>query len=393
MGLPFFRTKLAPFRLPSLRYRRLREYWPHWPLSLTLVAMGTITVLEGFQVPLTAIEQVSALKGLAQSLYAVGGTAQVIMGLLLIGGGIGLMRRLSFAWTLSFLLLVVAIALGVARREWGAGFALQVVVLAGLWFWKHHFTRRTALASLVFSLSNVAAILGYGTFGSYLMGSGFKPQIHDLETAFYFAVISLSTVGYGDIVPVTREARWFVVSLLVVGLSVFATTIVSAIGPKISHELNRLFNPREKAMKPKDHVILVGKGAIARNTAKEMERRHIAYVQIVSTKTEADANDLHIIEGDATDDAVLQSAGIADAKLVIAAREDDSENAFIVLAVKVLNPHVRVLAVASTALSLRRLKLARADVVFSPAAVGSRLLADLVEGTEILPEFRDLLET
>ncbi len=78
--------------------------------------------------------------------------------------------------------------------------------------------------------------------------------------------------------------------------------------------------------------------------------------------------------------------------MVIAAREDDSENAFIVLAVKEMNPNVRVLAVASSAIALRRLKLAHADMVFSPAAVGSRLLADLVQGNQILPEFRDLLE-
>jgi hypothetical protein len=51
-----------------------------------------------------------------------------------------------------------------------------------------------------------------------------------------------------------------------------------------------------------------------------------------------------------------------------------------------------VLAVASSAISLRRLKLAHADRVFSPEAVGSRLLADLVQGNQILPELRDLLE-
>ena len=85
-------------------------------------------------------------------------------------------------------------------------------------------------------------------------------------------------------------------------------------------------------------------------------------------------------------------AGIDRARMVIAAREDDGENAFIALVAKDLNPKVRLLAVASSALAIRRLKLARADLVFSPAAVGSRLLADLVEGNEISPAFRDLLQ-
>ena len=182
-------------------------------------------------------------------------------------------------------------------------------------------------------------------------------------------------------------------SLLVMGLGVFASAIASALGPKITMELQRMFNPKEKTMEPKDHVILVGEGAIARNTAKELKQRGVDFVQIVTARAEAAGDANHqIIEGDAADDAVLRQAGIKHARMVIAAREDDGENAFIALVAKDLNPDVRLLAVASSALSIRRLKLARADLVFSPAAVGSRLLADLVQGNQISPAFQDLLE-
>jgi voltage-gated potassium channel len=145
-------------------------------------------------------------------------------------------------------------------------------------------------------------------------------------------------------------------------------------------------------MELKNHIILIGKGSIAMNTARELKQRGVHFVQIVHAKTDVAATDHQIIEGDATNEEVLTQAGIKHARMVIAAREDDSENAFIVLAIKDMNPNVPVLAVASSAISLRRLKLARADMVFSPAAVGSRLLADLVQGNQILPEFRDLLE-
>ena len=104
------------------------------------------------------------------------------------------------------------------------------------------------------------------------------------------------------------------------------------------------------------------------------------------------AVDHPVIQGDATSDAILQQAGIKHARLVIAAREDDGENALIALVAKDLNPQVRLLAVASSALSIRRLKLARADQVFSPAAVGSRMLADLVEGHPVAAPFQDLVE-
>jgi hypothetical protein len=75
-----------------------------------------------------------------------------------------------------------------------------------------------------------------------------------------------------------------------------------------------------------------------------------------------------------------------------AAIEDDGDNAFICLVSKDLNQQVRVLAVASNAGAIRRLQLARAEMVFAPAMVGSRLIANLVQGQEIPAEFQDLLQ-
>jgi voltage-gated potassium channel len=95
--------------------------------------------------------------------------------------------------------------------------------------------------------------------------------------------------------------------------------------------------------------------------------------------------------GDPTDEAVQLKAGVQKASMVIAAGDNDGDNAFITLLAKDLNPEVRVLAVANAINAIGRLKLARADLVFAPAAVGSRLLADLAEGDRISDEFRDLL--
>jgi voltage-gated potassium channel len=372
--------------------KRLAAFWPHCPLAIVLALVGILNILDGLNLPLAVLQRSRALNGLAESLSALGGTAQIILGMMLVLVGLGLLWRLVSAWTLAVLLLVITVGVNVAQANWGFSLVLQGVLLGVLLWAKSYFTRRTILASIVFSLSGILAILAYGVFGSYLLGNGFRPEIHDLNTAFYYTIITLSTVGYGDIVPVTPEARWFAMSLLVFGLGVFASAIASALGPKISGELQRMFNPKEKTMEPKDHVILVGEGSIARNTAKEFKQRGVAFVQIMAAKAELAGAEHQFIEGDATDDAVLRQAGIQHARMVIAAREDDGENAFIALVAKDLNPNVRLLAVASSALSIRRLKLARADLVFSPAAVGSRLLADLAEGNQISPAFQDLLE-
>ncbi|MGH7995692.1 MAG: NAD-binding protein, partial [Opitutaceae bacterium] len=323
-----------------------------------LVLVGALNIVVGLSVPLAALQKVRALHGLAESLSAVGGTAQVILGLMLAAAGIGLFWRLVSAWLLAIMLLLIAVGVNVARAQWGLSLGLQAVILIALILFKHRFTRRTLLANYLYAVSGIVAILAYGLFGSYLLGGGFRPPIRDLSTAFYYTIVTLGTVGYGDIVPVTPEARWFAVSLLVVGLGVFASAIASALGPKISGEITRLFNPKEKPMEPKNHVILVGDGVIAQNTVEELTQRNLPFVQIVSPGPRREAAGHRVVEGDATDDAVLEEAGIRHARLVIAAREDDGENAFIALGSKELNPNARVLAVASSAASIRRLKLA-----------------------------------
>ena len=369
----------------------ISRYLPQWPLAIVLAGVGLLNMLEGLQVSVSLVSHVQALSDLAAALPGLGGTAQVILGLMLLFAGIGLIWRIVSAWTLSVLLLLIMIGVNVVLRKWGVNLALQVLLIGVLWWTRHHFTRRTILASFIFSLSGIVAILAYGTIGSYLLGNGFRPQIHDWNTSFYYTVVSLSTVGYGDIVPVTVETRWFSVSLLVVGLGVFASVIASVIGPKISGELQRIFNPRGKVMEHEDHVILIGEGAIAQNTAAELKRRGQTYVQVVASSTDALDETNHVVVGQATDDDVLRRAGIEDARLVIAAGEDDGENAMIALVAKDLNPDIRLLAVASSSSAVRRLKLAGVDLVFSPAEVGGRLLADLVEGNEISLAFQDLL--
>ncbi|HKI70573.1 MAG TPA: ion channel, partial [Verrucomicrobiae bacterium] len=285
--------------------------WPQWPLAGVLALVGFLNILDGLRVPVNAFEQVRALTGLADSLSALGGTAQVILGLMLVVAGIGLLWRLVSAWTLSVLLLVITVGVNAAQEFWGLSLALQAVLLGALLWTKRYFTHRTILASFLFSMSGIFAILTYGTIGSYLLGHDFHPAILNLSTAFYYTIVTLSTVGYGDIVPVSEAARWFAMSLLVIGLGVFASAIASALGPKISGELQRMFNPKEKTMESKDHVILVGEGAIALNTAKELKHRGVPFIQIVASETDrsSDKRD-QIIEGDATDDVVLRQVGV-----------------------------------------------------------------------------------
>ncbi len=366
---------------------------PEWPLALALVLSGALNIESGLSYNLVPFTQIGPLSSLARSLSVLGSSTQVFLGVSLVLVGLGLLKRLAAAWAFAVLLLAVTLGVNLAQGNRSASLILSGLILLALLAFKRHFTRRSSTAHYVFSFMGILAIMMYGTFGAYMLGEGFHPKIHDLISSFYFTIITLATVGYGDIVPNTQETRLFVVSLLIVGLSVFATAIASILGPALSGEINRFFNPREKKMKPTNHVILAGEGALAANTSRELQARGIPFVQIVTTgSTPSHLPEDLVVRGNPGDDQVLKEAGIDSAILVIAARDDDGENAFISMVAKDLNPSIRVLAVASAAGSIRRLRLARAEIVFAPSVVGGRMLANIVEGKEIPQEFKDLLE-
>jgi voltage-gated potassium channel len=372
--------------------RRASVLWPHWPLALALIFTGAINILIGARYNLPLLQRIKPLTTLGESLGSLGSNAQILLGVSLVLVGIGLLWRLRSAWAIAVLLLMITVAVNVFRSPQPINIAIPGVILILLIILRREFDNRVLLANYLISIISILFILTYGTLGAYLLGPGFKPNITNLTTGLYFTIITLSTVGYGDIIPMTTESRMFVLSLLVVGLSVFATVFASTLGPMISGELALIFNPKGKKLKLVDHVILVGEGAIAQNTADELIERKILFVQVIEQNGETPEHEYPVIRGDSTEDTVLKEAGIDKARLIIAARDDDVENAFISLAAKDLNPQIRVLAVAGSARSIRRMKLARADLVFAPVAVGSRLMANLVEGSSIPVEFQDLLK-
>lgn len=366
---------------------------PEWPLALLLALAGALNIENGLRYNLMPFSQIGPLSDVGRSLSVLGYSTQAIIGAFEILVGIGLLRRLATAWAFAVLLVAVAVGVNLAQGYRGTSLILSSLMFLGLLIFRRHFARRPLAANYIFSFMGILAVLAYGSFGTYMLGDGFHPKIHELASAFYFTIITLATVGYGDIVPITYETRLFVVSLLIVGLSVFATAIASVLGPVLTNEINRFFNPREEKMKPTGHVIVAGEGALAANTSRELIARGIPFVQVISGgPTPAHLSEDTVVRGNAGDDQVLREAGIENAVLVIAARDDDGENAFISLVAKDLNPNVKVLAVASAAGSIRRLKLARAEMVFAPSVVGGRLLANIVEGKEIPQEFKDLLE-
>ncbi len=365
--------------------------WSGWLvelLSIAVVLCGLANVLAGLRFSLPRLGSLSAM---SDPLPAVGATGEVILGLVLVLIGIGLWWRSRAVWVFAILILTLTLAANATLHHWGAEFLLPLAMLVCLLLARRSFTRAAKYVGSLISMVCVIGTLAYGVIGSYILGSGFQPHIGNLATAWYFTTVSLSTVGYGDIVAVSEKARIFVMTLLVVGIGVFATAIASVLGPFVSGELTRLVGTRKETLNFSDHIILVGDGIFARVTALELAQRHAVFVQLLGPTAEPITPDQPFERIDTDEEAGLHKAGVRRAKTVIAAHDDDGRNAFSTLLVKNIDARIKVIAIASSRRSIRPLELTAADVVFAPVLAGGRLLADLAQGLEVPEEFRDLL--
>ncbi|MEM5426668.1 voltage-gated potassium channel protein [Paraburkholderia sp. BR14263] len=301
--------------------------------------------------------------------------ALVATGLTMMSFGIALRARV--AWVLSLVLLAGAASIclwGDYRSHALAGFSLALAC-ALIYYWRH-FDRASVAAGSLFAFLSIGSLIVYAVFGSLYLGDDFDPPIRNLVTAFYFSIVSMSTVGYGDIVPRSDTARLFTASIIVLGITVFATSISAVIGPVIGGHLKRIVKGGISNVTRKNHYLIVGASPLAHSVYAGLLKRGYAATVIVAPNIphnyppEAD-----LIVGDASDTATLHNAGAETALAALALRSDDAENAFVILAIKEIAPKVRTVALVNDSRNLQRLRLLQPDMVFSPQLLAGELLA------------------
>ncbi|HEX6019582.1 MAG TPA: NAD-binding protein [Burkholderiaceae bacterium] len=384
---------------PSVRARSLlrrwyaavhgRHWFPHVPLALAMAVAGLLLLQLDF--------------GQRWLLYAdalVRGRFDLPSGLLpplLIGGGMlvmacGLLLRSRLAWTMALLLMLTGVASLTSRPHPGSHLLLAyfVLVLLALFVAWRQFDRSSVAASTLFAVTSMAMLLMYATFGAYYLGQEFKPPIGDLVTALYYALVTMSTVGYGDITPQTTESKLFAISIIILGVAVFATSLTAVIAPMVGTSLRRIINRKGARMKRERHYVVIGNGSLAVNTARELARRGHPVTRLLRRPADdADprADEIDTVIGDPSNSQVLTEAGVHRAEAVVAMMVDDSENAFVILAVKALGGSARTVAAVNDAANLGRVKLAQPDVLISPQVLGGELVAMFLSGEEVTTDF------
>ena len=308
------------------------------------------------------------------------------MGLLLMAAGLLLRARVAWAFSLALLLTVaVFVFLGGAglHRVALLVYTLAVVLLLCL-TWRQ-FDRASLAAGSLFALVSVGSLLLYAVFGALYLGAEFTPALTDLPQALYFAVVTMATVGYGDIVPHSTAARFFTVSIIILGITVFATAVSAVIGPIIGGSLKRLVRGRISHAMRKNHVIIAGATPLAQSVYQGMRGRGFPVTVIVPPGVPHEfPADADLIIDDPSSATVLTTAGAERARFILALRDDDADNAFIVLASKdVAGPDTKTVAMVSASKHLQKMRRVQPDMVFSLQLLGSELLARTLTGEPI----------
>jgi voltage-gated potassium channel len=225
----------------------------------------------------------------------------------------------------------------------------------------------------------LGAVILTGTVGFMLV------EHWSLFDSFYMSLITLTTVGYGEIHPLSFRGRLFASFLMLVGVTtVFAS--IAVLGETLLRlEMADHFGRRRRDRMLRNisgHYIVCGAGRVGRSVVNQLLRSEAAVVLIDNSVERARwATDKGVITlvGDATNDETLRQARVEAARGLVAAISSDAENVYVALSAKVLNPNLVIAARASDEQAEEKLKRAGATTVFTPYSfIGHRLAQSML---------------
>ncbi len=245
-------------------------------------------------------------------------------------------------------------------------------------------------ARIVIGLVLATVILTvFGTLGYHLL------EGWPFGEALYMTIITLSTVGFGEVHPLGATGRVLTIFLILVGWMVlyYAASHFTAI--LVSGEIQKTLKGKRmerRIQQMKGHTVLCGFGRIGREIAREFQRAGRKLVIIDQSDEglqEAREAGHAIVQGDATGEHTLEAANISSAAGLVAALPRDSDNLYVVLSARELNPELHIVARCLDIAGESRLHKAGAHKVVNPYVIGGRRLASMLLHPEIM-DFLDL---
>ena len=238
---------------------------------------------------------------------------------------------------------------------------------------------RTSISRMLLISGLLTAVLLIGTIGFHIIeGAGWFDS-------FYMALITLTTVGYGEVLPLSDQGRMFNSVLMIAGVTVTFTSIALLAELIIKLELADFFGRRRRIRMFEglsNHYIVCGAGRVGRHVVEELLRSNVSVVVIDNDEGHAKwATDRKILTiiADATRDDTLREARIDVALGLVAAISSDAENVYVTLTARALNPRLVISARSSDEQAEDKLRTAGATTVLTPYPfIGHRLAQSLL---------------
>jgi voltage-gated potassium channel len=249
---------------------------------------------------------------------------------------------------------------------------------------------RLAVRRIERTLLALGAIMVIGVVG-YIVFEGWS-----FTDAVYMTVITLTTVGYREVRPLDTTGQLWTMVLLITGVGTLFYAAVSSVELVVEGAIRGYFGRRRMQAavgKLDGHYILCGYGRVGRQVAREFARDGVPFVVVDQEPgiiEECLVEGYLALLGEASDDTVLEEAGVRRARGLVAAVDSDADNVFVVLSARKLNPKLNIVARASSDESAAKLEIAGADRTLSPYAVGGRRLASLAT-QPLVVDFLDIV--
>jgi len=206
----------------------------------------------------------------------------------------------------------------------------------------------------------------------------------DFLDAVYMTVITLTTVGYGEVHEVSRIGQIYTIFLIFIGVAFILFVAGSVVQFMVEGRIRTILGRRsldKKIDRLKNHYIVCGYGRIGKVLCNQLKRKPMDIV-VVDKNRELipilDDDKVLYLSGDASDEAILRKAGILRAKGLIAVLATDTDNVFLVLTARQLNPDLYIIARASRDESKIKLQAAGANKVESPYEMGAVSMAQRI---------------
>lgn len=233
--------------------------------------------------------------------------------------------------------------------------------------------------------------LGIGTAGYVLI------EKYPWFDAYYMAVITLASVGFGEVHPLSTAGRVFTSFLILFNIGLFAYAISTITGIFAEGGFSKLLNNfrmHRNIENLNGHAIVCGFGRHATEVSQELAKQGIPFVVIENNpdkiETLKETTNFLFVEGDATHDEILEEAGILRAASIVITLPKDADNLFITLSARQINPALRIITRANSIADEVKIRRAGANHTVVPERIGGFYMATLLNKPDLV-EFFNLL--